>query len=172
MAPIAEAEILVTDDADAFKSVADEVGVDQQVCKGHVKRNTEGLVETLQPEAMTDTDGSLAAIDVTPEQAVADLKRLAEFIRTRRPQDVDELAELHLRYIRAVPPGVGEKASVAYRLRLLFLDRWDVWPRLTRYRTWQGSNRETIDHTNNGSERAIGWWFKERYRTMRGSLTV
>jgi len=90
MAPIAgavQAEILVTDDADAFKSVADEVGVDQQVCKGHVKRNTVGLVETLQPEAMTDTDGSLAAIDVTPEQAVADLKRLAELIRTRRPQD-------------------------------------------------------------------------------------
>ena len=171
MAPIAEAvqaEILVTDDADAFKSVADEVGVDQQVCKGHVKRNTEDLIETLQPEAMTDTDGSLAAIDVVPEQAVADLKRLAELIRTRRPQDVDELAELHLRYIRAVPPGVGEKASVAYRLRLLFLDRWNLWPRLTRYRTWQGPNGETIDGTNNGSERAIGWWVKERYRTMRG----
>ena len=40
--------------------------------------------------------------------------------------------------------------------------------RLTRYRHWQGPNGETIDGTNNGCERAIGWWVKERYRTMRG----
>ena len=117
---------------------------------------------------MTDGDGSLAAIGVAPEQAEADLKRLGELIRTRRPQDVDELAEMHLRYIGASPPRAGEKASVAYRLRLLFLDRWNLWPRLTRYRTWQGPNGETIDGTNNDSERAIGWWVKERYRTMRG----
>lgn len=25
-----------------------------------------------------------------------------------------------------------------------------------------------IDGTNNNSERGIGWWIKERYRTMRG----
>jgi len=162
------AQILVTDDADALKTVADELGLDQQVCKGHVKRNTEALIENLQPEAMTDGDGSLAAIGVAPEQAEADLKRLGELIRTRRPQDVDELAEMHLRYIGASPPRAGEKASVAYRLRLLFLDRWNLWPRLTRYRTWQGPNGETIDGTNNDSERAIGWWVKERYRTMRG----
>jgi hypothetical protein len=50
----------------------------------------------------------------------------------------------------------------------LFLDRWNLWARLTRYRTWQGSHGEVLDGTNNGSERAIGWWVKERYRTMRG----
>jgi hypothetical protein len=171
LAPIAEAvgaQIVVTDDADALKTVVDELGLDQQVCKGHVKRNTESLIETLQLEATSDADGSLAVIGVTSEQAVADLRRLGELIRTRRPQDVDELAEMHLRYIGASPPGAGEKASVAYRLRLLFLDRWNLWPRLTRYRTWQGPHGETIDGTNNDSERAIGWWIKERYRTMRG----
>jgi len=171
MEPIAEAvgaQIVVTDDADAFKTVTDELGLDQQVCKGHVKRNTEGLIETLQLEATTDADGSLAVIGVASEQATADLRRLGELIRTRRPQDVDELAEMHLRYIGASPPGAGEKASVAYRLRLLFLDRWNLWPRLTRYRTWRGPNGEAIDGTNNDSERAIGWWIKERYRTMRG----
>ncbi|MGQ9684461.1 MAG: hypothetical protein ACUVX9_18190 [Anaerolineae bacterium] len=57
---------------------------------------------------------------------------------------------------------------MAYRLRMLFLDRWTLWSRLTRYRTWQGPHGETIDGTNNASERAIGWWIKERYRTMRG----
>jgi len=171
MEPIAEevgAQILVTDDADALKSVADELGLEQQVCKGHVKRNTEALIENLMLDATTDADGSLAVIGMVPEQAIADLKRLEELIQTRQPEDVDELAEMHLRYIGASSPGAGEKASVAYRLRLLFLDRWNLWPRLTRYRTWRGPNGETIDGTNNGSERAIGWWIKERYRTMRG----
>ena len=172
IAKAVEAEILVTDDADALKSTADELGVDQQVCKGHVQRNTEALVESLQPEATTDAERSLAVIGVTPEQAVADLRRLDELVRTRRPEDVDKLAEMHLRYIGAAPPGAGEKASVAYRLRLLLLDRWNLWPCLTRYRMWQGPNGETIDGTNNGSERAIGWWVKERYRTMRGYKRV
>jgi hypothetical protein len=60
------------------------------------------------------------------------------------------------------------EASRACRLRLLFLNRWNLWSRLTHYRTWRGPNGETIDGTNNGSERGIGWWIKERYRTMRG----
>ena len=44
--PIAKsvgASVLVTDDADGFKTVADEIGVQHQVCKAHVKRNTEEL---------------------------------------------------------------------------------------------------------------------------------
>ena len=52
IAPMVEAvgaEVLVTDDADAFKQVADEIGLEQQVCKSHVKRNTEALVEELNP---------------------------------------------------------------------------------------------------------------------------
>lgn len=168
IAKAVEAQILVTDDADALKSAADELDVDQQVCKGHVGRNTEALVESLQTEAATDADGSLAAIGIPPEEAVADLKRLDELVRTRRPEDVDQLGEMHCRYIAASPPSAGQKASVAYRLRLLFLDRWNLWSRLTRYRSWRGPNGETIDGTNNASERAIGWWVKERYRTMRG----
>ena len=101
-------------------------------------------------------------------QAVADLDWLAELIKTRLPQDASALRILHLRYLQAAPPGKGERASIAYRLRMLFLDRWSLWSRLTRYRTWEGPQGQTIDGTNNGSERAIGWWIKERYRTMRG----
>jgi len=171
IAPIAaqvEAELLVTDDADGFKKVADNVGLKHQVCKSHVKRNTDALIETLKPLAEADKDGSLAANGVSPQQAVADLERLGELIRSRQPQQEDELGMMHQRYIAARPPGENEQASVAYRLRLLFLDRWTLWRRLTRYRTWQGPAGETIDGTNNNSERAIGWWIKERYRTMRG----
>jgi hypothetical protein len=175
MGPIAEAvgaEILVTDDADAFKTVADNLGRDHQVCKSHVKRNTEALITSLYPAAEADADGSLAAIGVTPAQATADLKRLGELIISRKPEEVTELETLHRRYLAARPPRKGEKASTAYRLRLLYLDRWNLWSRLTRYRTWRGPNGETLDGTNNGSERAIGWWIKERYRTMRGYKRV
>jgi len=175
MAPIAEAvgaEILVSDDADAFKIVADDLGLEQQVCKSHVKRNTEALITGLKPEVARDADGSLAAIGVSPEQAMADLDRLGELTRTRRPEDQVELKALHARYVDAAPPRRGETSSpafsLAYRLRLLFLDRWNLWSRLTRYRTWRGPAGQTLDGTNNDSERAIGWWIKERYRPMRG----
>lgn len=169
--PIAEAvaaEVLVTDDADGFKRVADELGLDQQVCKSHVKRNTEALIADLRPLAEQDSDGSLAALGLDAQQALADLDKLGQLIQSRQPDEVAELEQLHQRYLKASPPQPGQKASLAYRLRLLFLDRWNLWPRLTFYRTWQGSQGQTIDGTNNGSERAIGWWIKERYRTMRG----
>ncbi len=45
------AQVLVTDDADGFKTVADEGGVQHQVCKSHVLRNTEELIERHQPLA-------------------------------------------------------------------------------------------------------------------------
>ena len=169
--PIAKAvaaELLVSDDADTFKTVADELGLDHQVCKSHVKRNTETFIDNLEPKVESDEDGSLAAIGITPEQALEDLKRLGELILSRQPEEEDELEEMHQRYTDAAPPVRGEKATVAYRLRLMYLDRWNLWRPLTRYRTWQGPKGETVDGTNNGCERAIGWWVKERYRTMRG----
>ncbi len=162
------AQVLVTDDADSFKTVADKLAVEHQVCKSHVKRNTDTLIENWKPLVAKDGDGSLAAIGVEPEQAVADLEQLGTLIQRRQPEDADELGTLHRRYLNASPPRAGEQASLAYRLRMLFLDRWNLWPRLTRYRVWQGPGGETLDGTNNGSERAIGWWVKERYRPMRG----
>ncbi len=74
---------------------------------------------------------------------------------------------MHRRYLDAAPPQEVEHQSLAYRLRLLFLDRWNLWHGLTRYRTWKGPQGETLDGTNNACERAIGWWIKERNRTMR-----
>jgi transposase-like protein len=169
--PIAKsvgARVLVTDDADGFKTVADETGLEHQVCKAHVLRNTDTLIERYQPLVAKDADGSLQAIGVSPQQAVADLERLGELVRSRQREQATELETMHRRYLEASPPREGEHQSLAYRLRLLFLDRWNLWPRLTRYRKWKGPKGETLDGTNNASERAIGWWIKERYRTMRG----
>lgn len=42
-----EAKVLVTDDADGFKTVADEIGVQHQVCKAHVPRSAQREVEEL-----------------------------------------------------------------------------------------------------------------------------
>ncbi|HEY6409830.1 MAG TPA: hypothetical protein VIY29_20415 [Ktedonobacteraceae bacterium] len=78
--PIAQsvgATVVVTDDADGFKTVADEIGVQHQVCKAHVLRNTDALIERYQPLVAKEADGSLGAIGVSPEQAAADLTRVA-----------------------------------------------------------------------------------------------
>ncbi len=168
------AQVLVTDDADGFKTAADENGMEHQVCKAHVLRNTEEWVEKTKPQLGTDADGSLGAIGVKPEQAVADCEELLRLVRLRQPGAETEtlLETIHRRYIAAVPPQAGEEKvgcwTLAYRMRLFSLDRWNLWPRLTLYRTWRDENGGRLDGTNNATERAIGWWVKERYRTMRG----
>ncbi len=158
----------MTDDADGFKTIADEIGVQHQVCKSHVLRNTESLIQRFGVLLTSEEDASLRAVGVSREQAQADLKRLGELLKSRKREQAAELESLHRRYLEAVPPAQGEHMSLAYRLRMLFLDRWNLWFRLTRYRTWKGPQGERLDGTNNACERAIGWWIKERYRPMRG----
>jgi transposase-like protein len=164
------AEVLVSDDADGFKTAADANGLAHQVCKAHVQRNTAAWVEAMTPLLSGDGDGSLALLGVSPAQAVADGQDLVRLMTERQPSTAASatLAAIHRRYMAAPKPRPGEAMSLAYRLRLFSLDRWNLWGRLTRYRTWAGSGGETLDGTNNACERAIGWWVKERYRTMRG----
>jgi len=163
------ADVVVSDDADAFKNVSDETGRSQQVCKSHVVRNTEALVEELSAMIGAGQDHSLDAIGITPEQALEDLALLREMIHSRRPEDQPHLEGIYLRYANARKPGKGQKHEVAYRMRNLFMDRWNLWPRLTFYRNWKDEyENEILDGTNNHCERAIGWWIKERYRSMRG----
>jgi transposase-like protein len=170
LAAVLGAELLVSDDADGFKTAADASGVLQQVCKSHVLRNTEAWVETMTPPLTSDADGSLAHLGVAPDQAVADCQELLRLMTERQPTPAAAatLATIHRRYLGATKPAKGETMSLAYRLRLFSLDRWNLWGRLTRYRTWEGPAGETLDGTNNACERAIGWWVKERYRSMRG----
>jgi transposase-like protein len=172
MAAVVGAEVVVTDDADGFKRAADENGLDHQVCKSHVLRSTEAWIDSMRPKLADDADGSLTAIGVSPKQAVADCDTLMKLVRERRrSKDVDDkLEEIHMRYIRALTPQQlgANKATLAYRLRLFSLDRWNLWQRLTLYRNWSGSDGSVTDGTNNACERSIGWWIKERYRTMRG----
>ncbi len=170
--PIADqvgAETLVTDDADAFKEVADRSGLDHQICKSHVVRNTEELIAILSALIESGNDASLANLQIDSSQALADLRRLGELIHERRPEQQAEVQALYERYAAAPAPKKKKAASITYRMRNLFLDRWNLWPRLTFYRTWiDQDGKPILDGTNNATERAIGWWIKERYRTMRG----
>jgi transposase-like protein len=164
-----DAEVLVTDDADAFKIISDETGCAHQVCKSHVARNTEALVEELSSIILAGEDHSLEMLNIKTEQALEDLASLKEMIHTRQPEEQSVLEAIYLRYANAPKPGKNKKHSLAYRIRNLFMDRWNLWPRLTFYRTWKDQYDHVIlDGTNNDCERAIGWWIKERYRSMRG----
>lgn len=169
--PIADqvgAHTLVSDDADAFKEVSDRSGLDHQICKSHVVRNTEELIATLSALIESGNDSSLLPLQIDPTQALADLQRLRTLIHARLPGQQAEIQALYERYARASPPKKNRTASVAYRMRNLFLDRWNLWPRLTFYRTWKDRDgKQILDGTNNADERAVGWWVKERYRTMR-----
>jgi len=171
LAPIIEtvdARVLVTDDADALKTAADQSGVHHQVCKSHVVRNSDALIDQLQAGLANGFNPSLEQIAVSVQQALLDLQRLKELIHLRQPEAHPELEALYQRYQAAKPPPKGKPASIAYRLRNLCLDRWNLWPRLTFYRSWQDPTGQMLDGTNNATERAIGWHIKERYRTMRG----
>lgn len=164
-----DADVLVTDDADGFKKVSDETGRSQQVCKSHVGRNTDALVDELSALIVSNQDHSLEVLGVSPEQALLDLSKLKEMIHTRIPEEQALLESMYLRYANARKPAKGKKHAVAYRMRNLFMDRWNLWPRLTFYRTWKDEyGHRIIDGTNNHCERSIGWWIKERYRSMRG----
>lgn len=170
LASVLGAELVVSDDADGFKTAADACGLPHQVCKAHVQRNTVAWVESIAPAVRTDADGSLAACGVRPEQAVADGQEILRLVTERHPTTEANatLEAIHRRYLSAAKPRAGEPMSLAYRRRLFSLDRWNLWRRLTRYRTWLGPEGETVDGTNNACERAIGWWVKERSRSMRG----
>jgi len=55
--------------------VSDETGRAHQVCKSHVGRNTDALVEELSALIHAGQDRSLEIIHVSSEQALADLTK-------------------------------------------------------------------------------------------------
>ena len=162
------AEVLVTDDADALKSVATELGLDQQICRAHVNRNVHDLIASLGTKALEHPDRLPRGLHLSVEQFLADLQSLEEVIKGLPYDGQQQLEALAERYQGAPPPHPGAKASMWYRLRLLTLDWSGHWSRLVRFQSWRGANGETLDGTNNVTEQIIGQRVKERYRTMRG----
>jgi len=102
-----------------------------------VVRNTEAWVAEMEEAIRRGGDGSLELPGIAPEQALADLELMKRLVHTRRPEDQEQVEALAMRYAQVRSPGKGRKQTIAYRMRNLFLDRWNVWPRLTLYRTWK-----------------------------------
>jgi transposase-like protein len=165
------AEIVVTDDADGLKSVADDLGLQHQICRAHVNRNVHDLIAALGEKALEHPDPvpwELNAVDVSVDQFLEDLQT-AEFVIAALPSDGQaQLEQLLTRYQFAPPPSQGHKATMWYRFRRFVLDWHENWSRLTLFQRWRGLQQEKLDGTNNVTEQIIGQRVKERYRTMRG----
>lgn len=163
------AEIVVTDDADALKTVADELGGEHQICRAHVNRNVHELVAQLGTKALEHPDRVPWELpDLTVDQFLEDLQDMEWIIKSMPHDGQAQLDRLAARYQLAPPPPQGQRASMWYRLRLLSLDWSENWKRLGLYLSWRGDKGEKLDGTNNVTERIIGNSVKERYRTMRG----
>jgi transposase-like protein len=163
-----QAEVLVSDDADAMKTVADALGLDQQLCRAHVNRNIHDLVASLGTKALEHPDRVPAGTALSVPQLLDDLQQVEELIKGLPHDGQQQLELLATRYQSAAPPKAGHKASMWYRMRMLTLDWSEHWSRLTRFQSWRGPASEKLDGTNNVTERIIGQYIKERYRSMRG----
>lgn len=162
------AEVLTTDDADAFKTVADEAGVKHQVCRRHVTLNVMDFIAKTANRILNKPPAVPEGLDVSPEQLLTDLETL-EWIMLGHPGQGDQLLQaMFFRYADAAAPKKGQRATIWYRMRNHLLHLWDHWDRLTCYRIFKHSTGLALDATNNSTERAIGWSVKDRYRTMRG----
>ena len=157
-----EAEVLVSDDLDVYKGVADEVGLDHQICRGHVKRNVDGHAESLV-EQLKKQEPLPEGVVSSTERLVEDLETIQKLVRERPANAPEELETMYHRYKAAPMPKKGQRHTVWYRMRMLVTRLWERWYRLTL-----DQRRDDLDGTNNSSERLIGWWIKERYRMMRG----
>jgi len=165
------AEVLVTDDADGLKNVAEALGVEQQICRAHVNRNVEDLIAALGTQALEHphpVPWELQAQGVTVDQFLEDLSTVEHIICGVSSNGQQQLEQLATRYQYAPPPTQGHKATMWYRFRRLLLDWSENWRRLSLYQRWRGERGERLDGTNNVTEQVIGQCVKERYRTMRG----
>jgi transposase-like protein len=162
-----EVEVLLSDDQDTYKQLADELDIKHGLCRAHVNRNVAKLVEALSKQALKQPDPRPEGVHVDVDEFLEDLQ-YAQLIMAFRPLNgAEQLRELHHRYRAAPAPAPGERACMWYRFRLALLRWWNRWPRLTLDQEWRGPEGERLDGTNNVTERTIGWWIKERYRTMR-----
>lgn len=162
------AEVLLTDDQDGFKKVADESGVSHQICRQHVTRNVLDFVARTAERVLKDPPPVPADLDTTVDQLLEDLA-LLEWIMLGHPEKAtDLLVELYDRYAKAPPPKKGQRATPWYRMRNHVLHLWNHWQRYTCYRSLAAEQQLEMNETNNTTERVIGWGIKERYRTMRG----
>ena len=159
-----EAEILISDDFDTYKNVADNADLKHQICQSHVIRNVDKVVDSIgKPTRMIYPPLMPKGVKSSYHQIEQDCRTLQDLVR-ERPLDAKAILEALYAYYEAVPtPKPKQKHSIWYRMKRLILRLLARWDRITL-----ADDHEQLDGTNNACERLIGWWIKERYRTMRG----
>jgi transposase-like protein len=114
------AEVVVTDDADALKTVADELGCQHQICRAHVNRNVHrvsrylrhDLVAQLGTKALEHPDRVPWELPtMTVDQFLEDLDTLEWVIKGVPHDGQKQLAGLAARYQMAPPPPQDHRAS-------------------------------------------------------------
>ena len=157
-----DAEVLISDDLDTYKRVADLLDMEHQICCNHVKRNVDDLAESLRQQLKAD-ESVPEGVDLSSEELLGDIEQLCQLVRERPADGGEVLGQMYDRYKGVRQPAAERRHTVWYRMRMLITRLWERWGRLTLDR-----RRDGLDGTNNSAERMIGWWIKERYRTMRG----
>jgi hypothetical protein len=160
-------EVLLSDDQDSYKNIATELGLTHGTCRAHVNRNVAKLVGTVGEQALQRPDPLSEPLNVTVDNFLEDLEEFQLLVALRPASGQGQLWQLFTRYRDAPALAPGERATMWYRFRLGLQRWWGNWSSLTLDQRWRGEGGVTLDGTNNATERAIGWWIKERYRTMR-----
>jgi len=158
-------ELLITDDADAYKGAAETLGSRHQVCQAHVKKNLIRRINRIRREVPRG--------DRWYSPIKKDVRRLRGLVKRGKPLSIrlwKRAREILPTYLPAAPPGKGERASPAYRMRLLLTELVEYGLNLFTFRRIKDrQGRHLLDGTNNVCERAIGLDGKIRYRMMRGA---
>lgn len=159
-----EAEVLVSDDFDLYKGIADNNDLAHQICQSHIIRNVDKVTESIcRPVRSIHPPLMPKGVKSGYKQIERDCRILRGLVRDRPPDAKQILAILYNCYQAAPTPRPKQRHSIWYRMKRLLLKLWTRWERITLEQHY-----DQLDGTNNASERLIGWWIKERYRTMRG----
>jgi transposase-like protein/DNA-directed RNA polymerase subunit RPC12/RpoP len=140
-------EVIVTDDLKEYGRVAEQLGVQHQVCHFHVMRWVRKTLKDLQRQLSAEWQGLV--------------QRVLSLVHDLPPAGNTELFAMY-QQLPAVSKSRNARASPLYRLRQLVLRLCVHWNRYTLYQ-----HAEDIPATNNRTEQAIGRW-RTRSRSVRG----
>jgi hypothetical protein len=142
------AEVIITDDLDSYGVAADKIGLKQQLCLAHVRKNVSKRLKKIKGHD-------------------EEKKEIKEAVKKLDEEAKEKLNRIHKRYQKASPPKRRETQTDEYALRMLTLDILEKWERLTLFKKKKAKS-DKIPSTNNKTEQAIGLGGKIRYKQMRG----
>lgn len=123
MKALFEVEVLLSDDQDSYKRVADELGLDHGVCRRHINQNVAKTVAELGELALKTKGPPPPGVRRTVDEFLPDLEYVQLVVALRPADGAKQLGELLRQYQPAAPPAKGENASFWYRFRMALL-RW------------------------------------------------